>query len=84
MRHYIPSFAKLSERRFNRPQDAYDVMRVRDSWLAAQLADEVSTSSDFWSQTYGAWQKTFDRMQAKLSGDSWGACVAFYLTSAPR
>lgn len=81
LRHFIPTFAKFGERRFARPTDAYDVMRVRDSWLCAQLADEETRFS---IRRDLAWQKSFDRMMAKLGADSWGACVAFYLTPAPH
>lgn len=77
MRHYLPTFAKYGERRFARPTDAYDVMRVRDSWLCAQLADEATK---FTIRRDLAWSRVFDRMMAKLGGDSWSASVAFYLT----
>lgn len=77
MRHYLPTYAKFGERRFARPTDAYDVMRVRDSWLCAQLADEATR---FAIRRDLAWTPTFERMMKKLGADSWGASVAFYLT----
>jgi hypothetical protein len=87
MRHFLPTFAKLPERRFNRPTDAYDVMRVRDSWLCAQLADARSIQlreqiPTGWAlpahEAEKSWQKTFDLLMAKLGADSWGATCLFY------
>lgn len=83
MRHFIPTFDMLPERRFARPTDAYDVMRVRDSWLCAQLADAIicrNASFVGFDQSRKSWQKTFDLLMAKLGSDSWAACCQKYLS----
>lgn len=90
MRHYLPTFAKFGERRFNRPTDAYDVMYVRDSWLCAHLADEIMYKSQITQSPYLAgsapqiWSKDFDKIMAALGEASWGASVAFYLTGSAQ
>lgn len=80
-RHFIPTIAQLPARRYARPCDAYDVMRVRDSWLCANLADaHLIESAKLGLGTPILWQTTFDRLMSKLGSDSWTACVKKYLS----
>lgn len=85
-RRNFPSFAHHHVRRAARPRLGFDCARVADSWLAAELADELLTTEvKKWSaakllnKAQSRWSWLFEDIRQGLNRSGWEANIDYHL-----
>jgi len=90
-RRNFPSFTHYAARRKARPTGGFDCARVADSWLAAELADELMTQeTKTWSgaklvnRAQSLWSSLFEDIRQGLNESGWQANIDYYLHKCVR
>jgi hypothetical protein len=90
-RRTFPTFTHHHLRRAARPLAGFDCQRTADSWLAAELADELLTvevkrwsSRKLEDRAQSRWSWLFEDIRQGLNASGWQANIDYHLHHITR